>query len=324
MGRKMTRPLAALSMDLDNQWSYMKTHGDEGWETLPSYLDVLVPYALDLLEALGCRITFFVVGRDAASAKNHRALSMITGRGHEVGNHSFEHEPWLHLYSSEELYRDIHQTDQLIRDVTGQAPVGFRGPGFSWSNATLEVLADHGYLFDASSLPSFIGPLARMYYFWTSRFSPQERKQRDMLFGRVTDGFRRLRAHHVRLASGREILEIPVTTVPLLRVPFHLSYLVYLNRLSPKLMEAYLEMALVLCQLTGTEPSFLLHPLDLLGGDQVPELRFFPGMDVPASQKRLIFETVIRRIGRTFRIVPMGEYAAEIARRNAPGLGGAA
>ena len=34
---------ASLSLDLDNQWSYMKTHGDAGWQSFPSYLDTAVP-----------------------------------------------------------------------------------------------------------------------------------------------------------------------------------------------------------------------------------------------------------------------------------------
>ena len=25
-------PLASVSLDLDNQWSYMKTHGDPAWQ----------------------------------------------------------------------------------------------------------------------------------------------------------------------------------------------------------------------------------------------------------------------------------------------------
>jgi hypothetical protein len=311
------KPISSLSMDLDNQWSYMKTHGDAGWENYPSYLDILIPYTMDLLDKLGFRITFFIVGRDAAEEKNRKSLSMITRRGHEVGNHSFEHEPWLHRYSAADVYNDIHQADVLIRKATGQVPVGFRGPGFSCSTDALEALADHGYLFDASSLPTFIGPLARMYYFWTSSFSREERKQRDMLFGRVADGFRPLRPHPLNLPSGRKILEIPVTTIPILRTPFHLSYLVYLNRFSSTLMTAYLETAVTLCRLTGTEPSFLLHPLDLLGGDQVPELRFFPGMDVSASEKRIVFEAVLRRLGRTFRIVSMSEHGRAILERSA-------
>ena len=41
--KKMTLPIASLSLDLDNKWSYLKTHGDPGWEGFPSYFDTVVP-----------------------------------------------------------------------------------------------------------------------------------------------------------------------------------------------------------------------------------------------------------------------------------------
>ena len=43
---------ASISLDLDDQWSYMKVHGDEGWETFPSYLDIVVPIFLDVFDKL--------------------------------------------------------------------------------------------------------------------------------------------------------------------------------------------------------------------------------------------------------------------------------
>ena len=46
------KPLASISLDLDNLWSYMKTHGDPGWESFPSYLDTFIPLVLDLLDEL--------------------------------------------------------------------------------------------------------------------------------------------------------------------------------------------------------------------------------------------------------------------------------
>ena len=46
----MSKPIASLSLDLDNKWSYLKTHGDEGWDQYPSYLDVVVPRFLDILD----------------------------------------------------------------------------------------------------------------------------------------------------------------------------------------------------------------------------------------------------------------------------------
>lgn len=94
----MPKPLASLSLDLDNKWSYLKTHGDGGWETFPSYLDRVVPRVLRLLAARSLRMTFFVVGQDAAIEANHAALRSIADAGHEIANHSFRHEPWLHLY----------------------------------------------------------------------------------------------------------------------------------------------------------------------------------------------------------------------------------
>ena len=45
-----SKPLASISLDLDNQWSYMKIHGDEGWDAYPSNFDIFVPHILDVLE----------------------------------------------------------------------------------------------------------------------------------------------------------------------------------------------------------------------------------------------------------------------------------
>ena len=42
--RRKVKPAASISLDLDNQWSYMKIHGDEGWDSYPSYFDIFVPY----------------------------------------------------------------------------------------------------------------------------------------------------------------------------------------------------------------------------------------------------------------------------------------
>ena len=60
----MSTRIASLSLDLDNQWSYMKTHGDAGWETYPTYLDRVVPRALSFLKDHDQKITFFIVGQD--------------------------------------------------------------------------------------------------------------------------------------------------------------------------------------------------------------------------------------------------------------------
>ena len=306
------KPLASVSLDLDNQWSYMKTHGDAGWESYPSYLNVFVPYALEALDALGLKVTFFVVGQDAALDRNREPLGLLSGRGHEVGNHSYHHEQWMHTFTRDEIKREIVESAEAIERVTGKRPDGFRGPGFTWSTTMLEVLQEEGYRYDASTLPTYLGPLARRYYFRSASLSKEEMEKRKNLFGGFGEGRRAVKPYLWKLASGKTLLEIPVTTIPGIKTPFHLSYLLHLSRYSTRLMLAYLETALGLCRLTGTEPSFLLHPLDLIGPEQAPELAFFPGMDVPAPRKLEVFNRVLQALGRQFHLVPMGEHARRI------------
>jgi peptidoglycan/xylan/chitin deacetylase (PgdA/CDA1 family) len=308
------KPLASLSLDLDNQWSYMKTHGDAGWESFPSYLDVVVPRFLDFLARRNLRITVFIVGQDAALEKNREALARITAAGHEVGNHSFHHEPWLHLYGPEEVDAEIARAEESIEAATGARPRGFRGPGFSLSLATLRVLARRGYTYDASTFPTYIGPFARWYYFMTAKLTPEEREQRKLLFGSFREGRRPLRAYRWRLPEG-PLTEIPVTTLPVAKLPFHVSYLLYLGIYSHALAKLYLRSAIALCKASGVEPSLLLHPLDFLGGEDVRELAFFPAMGMSAETKLARLGELLDLYCGAFEVVGMREHAAAIAQR---------
>jgi peptidoglycan-N-acetylglucosamine deacetylase len=299
------KPLAAISLDLDNQWSYMKIHGDEGWDKYPSYFSIFVPHVLDILDDLELKITFFIVGKDTESEENIKYLRMITDRGHEVGNHSYNHESWLQSYSYEEIEKEIIAAEVAIEKATGQKPLGFRGPGFSWSFDLLKVLESRGYLYDASTFPTYLGPLARRYYFSKSGLSKEEKMARKELFGKFSEGFRKLRPYSFDLGDERKIIEIPVTTMPIFKLPFHLSYLMYLSNISIGLMKLYLNIAITLCKLTRTPVSFLLHPLDIIGGDKLNKLAFFPGMEIPSYKKLEVFSIVINMLANSYQLTNM-------------------
>jgi hypothetical protein len=304
------KPLASLSLDADNKWSYLKTHGDPGWESFPSYLDVLVPRVLDFLAQRDLQITFFVVGQDAALEKNHDALTAIAAEGHEIGNHSFSHEPWMHLYEREKIEGEIREAEEHIERVTGQHPVGFRGPGFSFSDTTLEVLQERGYLYDASTLPTYLGPLARLYYFFNAHLNAVELDRRSSLFGSFRNGFRPLNPY--RWGGKDGLLEIPVTTMPIFRVPIHLSYLLYLSTFSAALAVGYFRAAVGLCCMTGVSPSLLLHPLDFLGEDDKIGLDFFPGMKLRSDEKLRLVGEVLKVYCDEFQVVSLREHARHI------------
>jgi peptidoglycan/xylan/chitin deacetylase (PgdA/CDA1 family) len=306
------KPLASVSLDLDDLWTYLKTYGDPAWETRPSYLPAFVPQALTLLERLGLQITVFVVGADAVRQTNLPYLRAIAERGHRIGNHSFSHECRLDLLTNVQLEAEVVRAEEAIVEATGQRPVGFRGPGFSWSPELLELLSTRGYLFDASTLPSFLNPAARWYFLARSGMSSEERRRRSALYGAFRDGFRPLRPYQWQLSGGKQIMEIPVTTFPLVKVPFHMSYLLHLGGVSHRLMFAYLRCAIHACRVMGVQPSFLLHPLDFLGAEQAPGLAFFPGMAMPGERKRNLVVQALQVLGESFRLVPMEHHADAI------------
>lgn len=308
------KPIASLSLDLDNLWSYMKTHGDAGWETFPSYLDKVAPRFLGAFEEFDVRGTVFVVGQDAALPKNREALRRIAEAGHEIANHSYHHEPWLPERTEHEVREEITEAEKVIEEATGQRPRGWRGPSFIFSPTIFRVLAERGYHYDASTFPTFLGPLARAYYFLKSGLNSAQRSERKELFGSLLDGFRSLRPYNWDLGDKR-LMEIPVTTMPILRTPIHMSYLLYLATFSPVAARGYLWLALSLCRLLGVSPSMLLHPLDFLGGDEVPELKFFPAMNRTSDWKTEQTRGFLRMLTRRFRTGTMRQHADAAAAR---------
>jgi hypothetical protein len=301
-------PYASLSLDLDNQWSYLKTHGDAGWESFPSYLPVVVPRALDILRERNLTITVFVVGQDAALEKNRAAIQSIAAAGHEIGNHSFDHNPWLHLYSEDEIDAELAKAEEAIENATGRRTYGFRGPGFVHSEAILRVLMRRGYRYDASTFPTFTGPLARLYYFMSASLDREERRLRAQLFGTYKEGFRPLKPYRWRNSDGA-LLEVPVTTMPISRLPIHVSYILYLSVFSETLALGYFGAALKVCRVTGIAPSVLLHPLDFLGREDAANLSFFPGMRLSRERKLAMLARILDRLCRHFEILTVGQHA---------------
>lgn len=305
--------IASLSLDLDNKWSYLKTHGSDAWRGFPSYLDLVVPRILGFLRAHDLKITFFIVGQDAALEKNRHALSLIAEAGHEIASHSFNHEPWLHLYDEEQIAAELAQAEAAIEAATGVRVQGFRGPGFSISNRVLKVLKNRGYRYDATAFPNILNPLARAYFFARSDLSAEEKEQRKALFGNFSDAFRPVKPYRWDI-DGEPFLELPVTTMPVFRTPIHFSYLLYLSGFSSVLAGAYFRFALALCRLTGTDPSLLLHPLDFMGADDDSDLGFFPGMGMSSDVKLQRMHTFIEFLSRRFEPVSLEKHI-EIAER---------
>ena len=165
------KPLASLSLDLDNLWAYQMTHGDEGWDDYGSYLTRSCRSCWTSWPPNGCgsRSSWWARTRRWTATRSPSAA--LADAGHEIGNHSFRHQPWLHRYTPDEIHDELRRAEDAIEAVTGRRTVGFRGPGYSLSADVLRVLVDRGYRYDCSTLPTVIGPLARKYYFRSAQLS---------------------------------------------------------------------------------------------------------------------------------------------------------
>lgn len=305
----MTHSPASITIDLDNLWAYLKTQGRGGWQDYPSYLPVVVPRILEALDRHQVRATFFIVGRDATRGENAAPLRAIADAGHEIACHSFDHEPCLHLYTKAELKAEFDQAEEAIAAATGQQPRGFRGPGFSCSDDVRACLVERGYRYDSSSFPTFLGPLARLYFHLSAKLPQEERQRRSGLYGGLKQGLATLRPH--RLDSG--LVEFPVTTMPVARVPMHQTYLLFLAQLSLPLARLFWGVARGTCSLFSLPPTLLLHPTDFLDLDDEPRMDFFPGMKLPRQTKLDLIDLVLRTVTTRHPVATLAERAAALS-----------
>lgn len=83
------------------------------------------PRVLDLLDRHGIKAIFFLVGQKAEAHPD--LVRAILDRGHELGNHSWAHEPWLMLRGARHLRQEVARTQDLLRGF-GVLPRAFRPP----------------------------------------------------------------------------------------------------------------------------------------------------------------------------------------------------
>lgn len=92
---------------------------------------------LETLEKYEAKATFFVVGQEV---KEHpEILKAVYKAGHEIGNHTFNHEK-LTTLSPEEIKQQIQSTDTLIKSTIGQRATVFRPPYGSYDETITDQL----------------------------------------------------------------------------------------------------------------------------------------------------------------------------------------
>jgi probable sporulation protein (polysaccharide deacetylase family) len=99
-----------------------------GNEYLPSMLEVLDKHEV--------KATFFLEGRWAK--ENPALVKTIKEAGHEIGNHSYSH-PDMARITTDQIRKQIGSTNDVIKEITGAAPVWFAPPSGSFRQDVITV-----------------------------------------------------------------------------------------------------------------------------------------------------------------------------------------
>lgn len=106
-----------------------------------------IPRILDLLDRYGIKSTFFTPGWTAEHYPDE--TREIARREHEVAAHGYLHENFSELTEDQEW--DVHRRSvEIIEQVVGRKPVGFRAPYWEWSAKTLGFIQRCSFKYDSS------------------------------------------------------------------------------------------------------------------------------------------------------------------------------
>ena len=312
------RALGTLQVDVDELWVYYESIGQRTPEEAPAWVYRLgIPRLLDLFDRFGIRATFFVCGRDLPAQA--ATVAEMVRRGHEVANHSSMHRNGFARLTPAEKHADISAAGDLITQAAGQAPVGFKSPGFSFSPDLLGVLAELGYLYDSSLLPTFYAPLLRILQRRLSggHVDPTH-------YGRATNGFASLTPRQWQMIDGRwqmarrsiqhairhtpyatrnthRIWEAPVTTLPIVRLPMHSTFVLSAGRW---LFDAGLALAVA----RRVPMNYLLHAADVVDTVSDPALASYRFLTRSWEAKRSLYEHMLGALSAAYRLVPTREF----------------
>jgi peptidoglycan/xylan/chitin deacetylase (PgdA/CDA1 family) len=128
-----------------------------------------IRHVLAALDRAGIRATFFVPGWIAATYRG--AVEDVHAAGHELALHGWLHEPPAALTDAE-LRDTLTRAADLLGDITGHPPVGYRSPSFRMSPRAFEILAGLGVTYDSSLMgddrPYRIGGLVEVPVDWAT------------------------------------------------------------------------------------------------------------------------------------------------------------
>jgi len=296
--------LANISVDFESLYHYSVTLGLTHPDRDRDY-DRIVDRFLELFAETGVRATFFMVGDDVRLKKlAPEALRRMVAAGHELANHTMTHPHNLSRLSPARKEEEIVATGRLLESITGQRVVGFRAPCLDVDEVTVDILERHGYRYESSVLPFYLKQLQQFAYGLITR--GQFRNTGAWQNGFAPGNPYAPRSGKLHRRGSRSITEIPIATVPIIRIPFY-------STIHFALGQASFDASYSLVRRGRSQFTYELHSIDLADCDadglrqRYPGIHRHPCLKRPAAENRKFLAYAIRRFQEDYTLTTMRE-----------------
>jgi len=152
----MPRHIVCLTFDFDTQSGFIARG-----MTTPTPLSrgefgaMASSRILRFLKQRDIKATWFIPGFTIESWP--KECDAVVAAGHEVAHHSWAHIPPANQ-TREEEEADLIRANDAIKKLTGQAARGYRSPSWDLSEHTIDLLLQHGFVYDSSLMGSDYWP----------------------------------------------------------------------------------------------------------------------------------------------------------------------
>jgi len=291
---------AAISIDVDSLWVVARSIG----RTIPlsdtSIYTQAIPEFLSLLDDFSAKATFFCVGQDLTFNDSREIVTRVEQHGHEVANHTMNHpHNWTTLNPADKL-REIVCCHQVLKEAGVESAAGFRSSGYYLDESLVSGLRLAGYTYDSSVLPSLWVPLLMSM----GRTFVARSIRHDWKYGHVRYGLTSLSPYLHNANTPRALMELPISCVPKIRLPFHSTFVFALGRW-------LFELGIRAIQRRQLPLVYVFHAVDLVDEDIGRRLKNYVTTRIPYERRLRAVRSMIARITSEFRVVTCAQLARE-------------
>ena len=220
----------AVTIDVETDWGGRLSVGPGNCHGIEEG----IPYLLHLLDELKIKATFFVSGEVVSEYAD--IIHGIVEQEHEIASHGFKHNVDYSRMSKMEITEQISKSKKILEDKIGVTLIGFRAPQFRMSEAAYDVLSKLNFKYDSSMVSGFL----------PTRYNNLSIPSKPFM--------------------KNNLLEIPISTMPYLRVPMGLLWINAMGFNTFRLLSERIKFTDMIV--------LFLHPFDLIDGKSKKDFGF--------------------------------------------------